>query len=578
MGKKMTDNATVKSKKCIFVTNFRSSESKTRDLTLIKEKSIDSNGNVKRSIRCLEDVKRPFWVTKKGMQVHRDKRENEGIENLDRFECTQSALGYALAKATGVHTTFPRIRELCKSPYIYGSDVDVTVLMKRELDLSYEKNFGRYNPDLEMAVLDYETNMLSYDQEINMGSVTMKGHWYCAVDSSFLGNMPDKHDRVTEAIEMYLGKIAKERGAELHLKIVDSEIAVVESLFGALHHLKPDVCSIWNMNFDIGKTIDACDRAGYTPQDKARLFSDPSIPEEYQSFTYREDGGSKNKADGTSSAKSFEDMWHKVIAPSSFQFIDNMCLFRMLRAVEQKMGSYSLDSVLQEKTNITKMKFKEADHIKSNTPDWHMFMQRNHKLAYIAYNIFDCVAMEILDEEIKDVHKAFGPYCGISTFATAKSNPKRLADAYHFDLLSKGRVLCSTSNNMTDRFDSLVLPKTGWIITLDNTLPMTDRIGINPYDGEYNLTSRIASHVYDSDVKSSYPSNQLALNMSRDTTLVEVCGIDGLTLEEHRLICINLTNVPANAVSIAETVLRMPCIDELELAMLADLGEFQMAA
>lgn len=572
----MSDKPTIVNKKAIFVNNFKNLDDPFSDLTVIKEKIKLSDGREVPHMRFEENVERPFWIEKRMNQVYRDKKETRSLAQVDEIWCTQAKLRYQVAKATGQDngSFIPGLRALAQNPYLYGLDCDVTVQVKRGLDKKYTEQYGEYNPQLSMAVLDYETNVDSHDEEIIMGSVTMKDTWLCVVDANWLASRSGcTVEQLDDVIHKYLGDIAKERGVKDLSKCVvlaNSEIDICRLLFQKLHELKPDVCSIWNMSFDINKTLEACARAGVDPQE---LFVDPDVPEEYRDFFWKEDLQNKAKADGTSSTKDPADKWHWVTAAASFNFIDNMCAFRMFRAMEQKMASYSLDAVLQRVFGgkLRKMKFKEASHLPENSLEWHKFMQRKFPLEYIAYNIFDCVVMELLDEEQKDISHKLLPYVGISHWAKAKSNPTRLADAYHFFLHEKhGRVLCSTSNKMKHKFDDLTLPKTGWIVTLDNTR-ISQEAGYNPFtketgkgkNNEYGIATKAYRLVFDIDVSSAYPSNELALNVSRDTTLVEVCAIDGLTLEEHREVCLDLTNARGNASKICQKVLKFPSSDEL---------------
>lgn len=566
----------------IFANNFRSISDPTSDLTVVKERVKLADGTERPVLSLKKDEQRPFWVEKKANQVYKDKKENRPKSEMDEFWCTQAELPYKVGRALGMYGKFdPNPRKLARSPYVYGLDCDVTVHTMQRLTTYYNEKYGAFNPNLTMAVLDYETNMYSEDEEIIMGSVTMKDKCITVVDRNWLNWAGDEKADTVDCLEKYLGDIAKERGIDLNETIVfvDSEIEIVQLCFQRLHELMPDVCSIWNITFDIDKTLEACQRAGVPPED---VFCDPNIPEEFRTMYWKKDENNKQKADGSSSTKDPADKWHWMRAPASFQFIDNMCAFRMFRAMEQKMSSYSLDSVLDTvfKGKVRKMKFKEAAHVVENSPDWHRFMQKNYKLEYIAYNLFDCIVMELLDEKAKDISHKLLSYVGITNWARAKSNPTRLCDAYHFFLGKFDRVLCSTSDKMRHVFDDLTLPKTGWIVTLDNTLIDVKEMGYNPFvaandscynengDNVYELFTKAATHTYDIDVSSSYPSNESALNVNRDTTLVEVCQIEGLSVREHQDLSVDLMNARGNAAKICEKLFKLPTGEQL-------LEEFQ---
>lgn len=593
------DGCKVVNKRSVFVSNFKSYDDPHSDLTLIKEKIKLEDGREVPNLRMERDLTRPFWVENKHTSVYKDKKETRSLQDVQEFWCTQAELRSKVAKVTG--QKHGGIRKLARSPYLYGLDCDVTVHYKRLTDKENLDAYGDYVPILSMAVLDYETNMFSDEGEIIMGAVTMKDKWLCAVDRNWLSSRrKDGEEKILEYLERYLGESAKSRGVNLKEAVVfvDSEIDVVKVLFERLHELSPDVCSIWNVAFDIDKTLDACRRAGVDPSD---VFCDPSVPLEfrpqvYNEFVWRKDEDVKQKAGGKSSTKDISDRWHWLSVPCSFQFIDNMCAYRMFRAMEQKAPSYKLDAVLYAtfKGDVKKMKFDHLEDIPDDTGAWHKEMQSRYPLEYICYNIFDCVSMELLDEKIKDISHKLYTYVGISNWKKAKSNPTRLADAYHFFLLEKhGRVLCSTSDNMRHPFDGLTIPKTNWIITLDNTLIDTTELGYNPFnrhivnalpedadysekvkaaefqDIMYSVNTKLSVLAFDIDVSSGYPSNEIACNVSRDTTLVEVCQVETLTLDELREVGTDLMNSRGNGSKICRMALNFPSFDELEKEFLA---------
>ena len=67
----------------------------------------------------------------------------------------------------------------------------------------------------------------------------------------------------------------KERNIKQEFYVVDSEIEVVKKIFERAHELKPDFISAWNMDYDVRRTIEACERADVKVSD---ILSDPSVP------------------------------------------------------------------------------------------------------------------------------------------------------------------------------------------------------------------------------------------------------------------------------------------------------------
>lgn len=77
------------------------------------------------------------------------------------------------------------------------------------------------------------------------------------------------------------------------------------------------------------------------------------------------------------------------------------------------------------------------------------------------------------------------------------------------------------------------------------------------------LTTNIKTYVFDLDAVSSYPSDTIAANVSKDTTRRELLSIDGMNLEDYRLKNINLFFGHVNAVDYCTSMFKFPTIKEL---------------
>lgn len=573
-------NDSIEAVRCIFALNQRALDSKVDDLTLIKEAVKLSSGKEYRRIRLVENVMRPYYVVKKGLQVYRDKRENESLDNLDKYECTQAALPIELnRKLNYVGGENPRLAHLNRSQFVYGTDVDVTTIVNHDVNTEYDKLYPMYRPDARRAMFDLETDVIHGHGRILMGTLCFDKDIYLAVTEDFTKGIDDYGNLLLKFANKTIGKLIEERGLKLKVKVVPKDIDVVRSLFSVAHKLKPDFMCIWNMTFDIPKVIEACERNNVNPAD---IFCDPSIPPRYRRFKWNESQKSRVKADGKKMNFDPTDLWHSVQCLASFQIIDAMCLFRTIRSMEQMRNTYSLDSVLKDYTDIEKLKWDGADHLKSSSIEWHRFMQNvnddsndiDNRLAYGVYCPFDGIAMTILDDKTKDICVALMVYIGYSQIQRIKSNPKRLCDAYHFYLLEEhGRVICGTSDDMKEEFDSLLLGRNDWIITLPNfNVVLESKEIFKPGFEAFNKLARIYRQCYDVDIKSSYPSNQLAANVSRDTTLCEVLHFDGVPESEQRRLSVNMTNVPANALNLGECLFSLPKIVDWEAEFENDFG------
>jgi hypothetical protein len=420
----------------------------------------------------------------------------------------------------------------------------------------YLDKWPTYRPDAKVATLDLETNVFSERGEIIYGASTFKDRAVLAVSKEWLGEVPEVEKRLEELFEKYLGKYKRDRNITLHIRVVKNDLEVVKTLFRFLHFIKPDFVSIWNMAFDIEKILECL---SYHNVDPADIFSDPEVPPEFRTFKWKKDSLIKRKADGTTISKHPADLWHVVTAPSSFYIIDSMCYFKISRVREQARHSYALDAILDEELQLGKLRFTEADAYKGL--EWHKFMQTNYKLHYGIYNLFDCIALELLDEKTHDLSRAVLGGIGCSDLSRLTSNPKQLADELHFFLLKQGKVICSTAPDMVEPYDKYVLGRGDWILTLPSHLAMNRE---EPFIQDLDDSgARLYSHVYDLDIASGYPTTGVVLNISKETTLVEVSEIVGLTEEQQRRASVNMTAIKNNAVDLGQTLYGLPSLSAL---------------
>lgn len=567
----------VVNKSCVFVLNQTALDSQLDDLTLIKEATLTESGEVKRTIRLLENAQRSYFITKKGYQTYKDKRENEPVERLDEFSSNQSGLVHALnRKLNYIGGERPRLSMLNRSPYVYGTDINITTIYNHKLNKEYsEKYEGEFLPRASAAMLDYETDVNKGHEGIIIGTLCIDKTIYLAATEEYTKGIENFDDHVIKHANENIAGMIEKNGFKLRVKVVKDEMAVVRAMMGLCHRFKPDFVCIWNMQFDVEKMLLACSRAGVDPAD---VFCDPAIPARYRRFKWKMGNAKRKKADGKEMNLDPTDLWHTVSCLASFQFVCSMATFRLIRSSEQLRNNYQLDGILKDFTEVEKYKWDGADHLKASSIEWHRFMQSelpsaDNRIAYSVYAMVDTGSMKQLDDAIKDIQVALLPYLGISELARIKSNPKRLCDAYHCYLQDEhNRILCGTSDSMVEELDKEIMDRRDWIITLNNytlDIPVVDLLV--PGCEAFEKKAKIYRWVYDIDVTSSYPSNQVAANISRGTTVSETLHIEGLPESELRRNAVNMTNVPANSVDIAASLMGMPKLSELEAMFEEDM-------
>jgi hypothetical protein len=541
-----------KARACMLATYSEATDRSGDDIVLIKERIREQDGTERSEVRLIHNFQREFYITKKGHRAtHKTKKEFEYLENLDVYSTNQARLPRAIAKAMGING-YARMSELRESPYLYGTDITTTSLIKQQ----YVEKWPTYQPEATVATLDTETNVFSERGEIIYGVCTFKDKAVLAVNGEWLGQMVDPEARIHDLFEDYLGKYKKERNIDLYVKVMENDLGVVKLMFRFLHSKKPDFVSIWNMAFDIDKIVECLE---YYNVDPAEIFCDPIVPEKYRRFNWRKDNPQKTTATGKVTSKHHANLWHVVDAPASFYIIDAMCFFKINRVREAARHSYSLDNILKEELNLGKLRFKEAEGLEGL--EWHQFMQKNHKLEYGVYAIFDGISLELLDEKTGDLRKAVLSGCGITDLSSLTSGPKNLANDLHLFLKEQGKIICATSPNMTEEMDSLTMSMVGWIVTLHSELLAE---GGTPIISDIdNMPSKLFTHVFDVDIASGYPTTGAIMNISKATTLREVCGINGLPEQELRRVGVNMTAIRNNAIDLGQTLYNLPSMGDM---------------
>lgn len=342
----------------------------------------------------------------------------------------------------------------------------------------------------------------------------------------------------------------------INTKLVSTPAQVTQYVFEAAHKTKPDFISFWNINFDLPKMIASLEKAGVDPK---HVFCDPAVPEKYKRFNYRPGQAIKQKAGGKSSSKHFTELWHVVDAPASFYLIDAMCVFKQVRVTEGMRNSYSLDNILKDELDLGKLKFTESEGMMGL--ELHIYMQTNHKLEYLIYNIFDCMSIEILDDKTKDMALTVPTLCQHSDYARFPSTPRRLCDDMHFYLKSQKKVISTTSDDMAEKQDSHVIGSDNWIVTLPSHLVADN--GLQLLKEAPHVRSMLRAHVADLDVEGSYPNTGSFMNISMETTAREVVQVGEINEYDKRMAGLNLTAAPTNAVECSTTFFNFPTLDTL---------------
>ena len=540
----------IEKRECKFVLSLGNKH--TKDLHLIKEQLTLNDGEVLKRVVLLEDFKKPIYITKTNKQNHKTKKERERIENTDIYKVTRLNQTDIVARAIGKgYLTTGNPIEIYKSPYVYGTDFSHCAYIK----YLYMKKNPDFTP-FSVAVFDIETNVFSENQETIIATLSFKDKVITAIVKDYVEGISDVERQLREKFHYYLDPFIKDRVKKWEIIISDTPAKAIIDVFKRAHRLSPDFIAIWNIDFDIPKIVMDLKREGYKPED---IFSDPIVPPSCRHFEYIQGPAVKTTNRGVIQPLKPAQRWHWVDTPASFYFVDAMQVYYRVRMAQQDEPSYSLDAILDKELGIRKLKFSEADQYKGL--NWHKYLQKNYKLEYIIYNVFDCISVELLDEKTYDLSIAMPSSNHCSHFKDYKSEPKRLWDKLYGFLLERGYV-AGTAQGIQSDIDSLQIGKDDWINTLPAHMLQLKKSPF--YEETSNLYTKIRTHCGDLDISAAYPSNGVASNASRETTAKELIEIQGVSDQVRRSAGINLSGGNTNAIEVMTDLFNVPTLFELD--------------
>ena len=521
------------------------------DLHVVKEYVHLKNGERIPNIRTFKNFKRPLWVTREGFRNHKDKKEYEEESKLIKYEVPQFKL---LDKIASVLTGYPKARgsfkQLAESPYLYGCDISSCAILRQDL---YKAKFPNcISPKASVAVLDIETDVVYGTSEIILITISFGSKVITAINKSFIPESSSPIENSLRVINEVMGETVKKRNLNIELVVCDTAADCVKTVMQKAHEWKPDFITIWNIDFDLPVINSTLVKAGVN---LAEVFSDPSIPTEYKFYNYRQGKKKKITQAGDEFSLHWADRWHTVECPASFYFLDAACIYKRIRIAKGMEPSYSLDAILNKHLGLGKLSVPEVEHL--DGLEWHMEMQKRFPFHYVAYNIFDCVSVEMLDEKNGDINSSFPILCGVSDYANFNSNPRRIVDDMHFFYREFGLVIATTGADLKKDEDDHVINLTDWIATLPAHL-MGNSEGLCLIKELPNIRSRLIAHSADIDIEGTYPTNEGVCNIAKETTVRELSAIEGLPESKRREVGINISGGPVNAIEICVEVLDMP--------------------
>lgn len=553
-------------KECRFAVHIPAGRNRP-DVHLVKEQIHLPTGEIVPHLRYIKEMKRPVWFTKALHRNHEQKKEWEDIDKLDKYLVTQSDVRTKVAELVGTPWSRDSLRNLSKSPYVYGADVKSSTFIKQAYASKYPDTFTPYT----VAGLDIETDMSDNQKRVLMVTVLMNGQTFTAVTEDFLASVPDPLAAIHAAIKKYIPQY--QDSYKNVIELVRNEVECIARAFDMLHKWQPDFLAIWNMDFDIPVIMNRLIANQIEPID---IMADPSVPADLRICNYKRGQDKFVNTNGKGRPLDPSEKWHTLELTASFYVIDAMCIYRRLRLAKSKESSYKLDVILDKELGIRKLSFTAADHLKDAA--WHRFMQTKYPVEYVVYNIFDCISMDLLDKKTSDLAISFPMAAQYSDFSDFKSLPKGISDDFFFDFLEEEGVILATvgprpeieyvveqipvdddddepDDDKEERKTLATMGLRDWILTLPS---MTCLPGIRCIYEDPNQQTFIYTHGFDSDSVSAYPTGIIVLNISKETTVMELVSMDGVDELDFRRQNLNLLAGPVNAIEYCVNMFNFP--------------------
>lgn len=523
-------------------------DSKDNDLIVVKEYQHYEDGRRIPVVRLIENMKRPMWIVKKAYRNFTEIQQYIEEDVLDKYESTNCQMYRQVNRVLNMR--YRGNFDAFKSPYVFGCGTSPVTYLKHLYKNKYEKFV---TPISSVAVLDTETDMIDGTGEIVLATITMKDKVFTAVTKQYIKQTSEKqfinHTHLT--VERLLGDVFKQRNINFEIKVVENAGEAAFEVIQRAHEWKPDFLEFWNIDFDMTKIIDALEKYKY---DLAEVFSDPIVPKKYRFFKYKRGPAMKTIQNGSVRSLANFERWHKVHCPSSFFFVCGMSTYYSLRIAKGKIpGGYSLEATLNRHLKRGKLKFAECDHLVKGA--WHKEMQLKYPYEYLAYNIFDCIGVELLEEEIKDLTLKFNARCVEADYHEFNSGTALAVNKLTHMAPKYGRRVAVSSGDIRVELDDLVVKPRHWTMVLPSELIGDSNVKI--IKDFPSLSSLVFFNVSDLDISSTYPAVQVALNVSKATTLNEVVKVPGLSEEKKRRTFVNLIGGKSNHLHVCREGLGM---------------------
>lgn len=361
-----------------------------------------NNNTVK--LEFIKNPKRKVFISHPALRQKQNRKElYVEARDVDEYTVTNHRLRQELSDllyGTSFNGYVP-LRNLINSPYVFGADINIEVLMKHHYYNLYKALSEKYR----MGGLDIETNVVNEyqyssqaprDEIIIMTYCSAELNMFIGVHRKFLENGKVKHteaevysciiatlDKFRENINEVARKIYDTFRPKVTLRIYDDELSLIRGCGSVIHEDKPEYVGIWNMDFDVPRIAARITALGGDPKE---FFCHPDVPKELQVFKY--------SRDDNPDLQHPSHAWHVTQATGYSWFYDAMCLYSRLRKFDGLEDSYGLDAISTKHLGAGKQSFNEGSHYDMQTGD---------KVNYCAYAVVDSILPVLLEHKNNDL-------------------------------------------------------------------------------------------------------------------------------------------------------------------------------
>lgn len=470
-------------------------------------------------LNTIVNPKRSFYIHQPKYQDYKYKIEYAKLDQCDQYTCYNRELEQEVKHRLGIYTNKRMsIRELCNSPYLYGADIDIEVLIKIAY-LTRNKKVD-ITPPISFGSLDLEVSVVASDGRIMLAGICIDGTVHLVVLDAFLYK-PGKIDKtgyperikatladIDELIPSMIGDYLEKFKLKYELHLVYSELDLIIKMMSIIHDSKIDFCGVWNMPYDIPKIIE---RIKVNNGDVATIMSHPDVPKEFRYAKYRPD---------YSKTDHFTDSWDWMNCTGYTQFNDSMRTYSRLRKVKGREPSYALGAISE----------KIIKHGKVDLGGSHWYNQLYNFPAYAVYCIVDAGNVYAMDKKTNDTSSM----CNLVGNSLLKSFSKQtvmLKNDFYQYCLERNLISGTVGEMMGTPFDDLIGKGGGTVLS-----PYLIRdAGLRCVAMRRQLHTLLYMFIKDIDAASMYPYTTKAFNISKETcraTMVKLDGMNEVDIEE----------------------------------------------